>query len=80
MKNNVKKQTDWNKICKDLRHLDGAFLLLIEEVAAYLQVSLRTVQRRCHSGQLHYVKVKRAVRITVEELLYYIDSHVVTNG
>ena len=63
-----------------LSQLRKDYLLRLKEVALILKVSLRTVQRRCQSGQLVYLKVERAVRVTVEALLQYIETHLVVKA
>ena len=80
MNKNSNNPADMAETCKALRKLDGDALLLIEEVAEYLKVSRRTVQRRCHDGKLISRKGERAVRITVEALLNYIETHTVVNA
>ena len=80
MNNNSNPVIDRNELCIKLYKIKADGLLLIKEVAKFLKVSRRTVQRRCHDGDLIFVKVKRAVRITVEALLNYIETHTVVNG
>lgn len=55
---------------------DMESLLCVKDVARILNVCVRTVQRRCHDGQLEYVKVKRAVRIRWSALMKYIENNI----
>ena len=45
------------------------------EVAYILRVSRRTVERLCHDGKLLYLKVNRALRVTVAALLHFIEAN-----
>ena len=65
------------RLHEQLPDLDINCLLLLKQVAQFLQVSLRTVQRRCREGKLLYVKVKRAVRVPLSALLQYIEENLV---
>ena len=55
-------------------------LLCLKEVARILHVCIRTVQRRCRDGFLKYVKVRRAIRVTVWALIEYIENNSVMAG
>ena len=77
MNNDTKLAAHLEEILHWLSQLHKGCLLRLKEVAQSLKVSLRTVQRRCRSGQLVYLKVERAVRVTVEALLEYIETHLV---
>ena len=59
----------------NLSNIDGKTLLCPMEVAYILRVSRRTVERLCHDGKLLYMKVNRAVRVTVAELLHFIEAN-----
>ena len=49
-----------------------------EKEAAYiLNVSVRTIQRRCRAGKLNYIRVERAVRIPHAELMRYMRENLV---
>ena len=52
-------------------------MLLLNDVAYILHVSLRTVQRRCRSGKLIYMRDERAVRVPITELMRYIQDNLV---
>ena len=52
-------------------------MLLLKDVAYILHISLRTVQRRCRSGKLNYMRTDRAVRIPITELARYIEENLV---
>ena len=77
MKNKLTQEERLAEMLQKLSQLHKGYLLRLKEVAEILKVSLRTVQRRCRTGQLVYLKVERAVRITVEALLEYIETHLV---
>lgn len=49
-------------------------LMTIKEVAEYLQVSVRTVQRILDSGELPYRKIKGSIRIKMEDLDKYVEK------
>ena len=49
-------------------------LLTLDEVAAVLRVSVRTVRRLVASGQLRVVKVGRLPRVTESELQAYLTA------
>ena len=59
----------------NLSNIDRKTLLCPMEVAYILRVSRRTVERLCHDGKLLYMKVNRAVRVTVAELLHFIEAN-----
>ena len=59
----------------NLSNIDRKTLLCPLEVAYILRVSRRTVERLCHDGKLLYLKVNRAVRVTVAELLHFIEAN-----
>ena len=40
-----------------------------------VRVSRRTVERLCHDGKLLYLKVNRALRVTVAALLHFIKAN-----
>ena len=56
----------------NLWNIAGATFLCLQEVAYLLRVSRRTVERLCHDGKLLYLKVNRAVRVSVAALLHFI--------
>ena len=43
-------------------------LLCMKQVAAHLQLSVRSVERLCHAGILPYEKVNHLIRISAEDL------------
>ena len=80
MKNTLTQEERLAEMLQKLSQLHKGYLLRLKEVAQILKVSLRTVQRRCQTGQLVYLKVERAVRVTVEALLQYIETHLVVKA
>jgi excisionase family DNA binding protein len=80
MKNHSKREVYVAEIYERLLELNGDLLLRLREVAGILKVSLRTVQRRCHDGKLVYLKVERAVRVSVTALVEYIEMHLVVKA
>lgn len=60
-----------------LSGLDDKCLMTYQEVAASLELSVRTVRRRCRAGMLAYVKNSRSVRFEVQAVRDYIDRYVV---
>ena len=80
MNHNPKLAAHMEETLQRLSQLRKDYLLRLKEVALILKVSLRTVQRRCQTGQLVYLKVERAVRVTVEALLQYIETHLVVKA
>ena len=58
-----------------LSKFDRKTLLCPMEVAYILRVSRRTVERLCHDGKLLYLKVNRAVRVSVAALLRFIKAN-----
>ena len=58
-----------------LSKFDRKTLLCPMEVAYILRVSRRTVERLCHDGKLLYLKVNRALRVTVAALLHFIEAN-----
>lgn len=59
----------------NLSNIDRKTLLCPLEVAYILRVSRRTVERLCHDGKLLYLKVNRAVRVSVAALLRFIKAN-----
>ena len=59
----------------NLSNIDRKTLLCPLEVAYILRVSRRTVERLCHDGKLLYMKVNRALRVTVAALLHFIEAN-----
>ena len=59
----------------NLSNIDRKTLLCPLEVAYILRVSRRTVERLCHDGKLLYLKVNRALRVTVAALLHFIEAN-----
>ena len=59
----------------NLWNIAGTTLLCLQEVAYLLRVSRRTVERLCHDGKLLYLKVNRALRVTVAALLHFIKAN-----
>ena len=59
----------------NLSNIDRKTLLCPQEVAYILRVSRRTVERLCHDGKLLYMKVNRALRVTVAALLHFIEAN-----
>ena len=59
----------------NLSNIDRKTLLCPLEVAYILRVSRRTVERLCHDGKLLYLKVNRAVRVSVAALLHFIEAN-----
>ena len=59
----------------NLSNIDRKTLLCPMEVAYILRVSRRTVERLCHDGKLLYLKVNRAVRVSVAALLHFIEAN-----
>jgi excisionase family DNA binding protein len=66
-KKNLKKSSTVGGIEKER-------FLRLDDVAAHLLLSVRTVERLCHEGKLPYNKVNRSVRISEEDLKKYEDS------
>ena len=62
---------------KHLSGLEDNCLMNYEQVAAMLDLSVRTVRRRCRAGMLAYVKGARAVRFEVQAVRDYIDHYLV---
>lgn len=60
-----------------LSGLDDKCLMTYQEVAASLELSVRTVRRRCRAGMLAYVKDSGTVRFEVQALRDYIDHYMV---
>ena len=59
----------------NLSNIDRKTLLCPLEVAYILRVSRRTVERLCHDGKLLYLKVNRALRVSVAALLHFIEAN-----
>ena len=77
IKRNAARTVDLEGTYERLSKLKGDYMFLLREVADILKVSLRTVQRRCHDGKLAYLKVERAVRVSLSALLQYIETYLV---
>ena len=50
-------------------------LLTPQETAAFLSVSVRTVQRLVYSGDLHAVRISKSMRFRMDDLLHFIDGN-----
>ena len=77
MKTNVDHRVTIDSIREGYSNENGECMFRLREVADILKVSLRTVQRRCHDGKLVYLKVERAVRVSLSALLQYIETYLV---
>jgi len=60
-----------------LAGLEDKCLLTYKQVAMILELSIRTIQRRCRAGILAYVKAERAVRFEVQAVRDYIEHYLV---
>ena len=50
-------------------------LLTPQETAAFLSVSVRTVQRLVSAGDLHAVRISKIMRFRLDDLLHFIDRN-----
>jgi excisionase family DNA binding protein len=57
-------------------HNDGRPVLTVNEAAAYLKVSRRTVYRMIHSGRLRSIQIPGGTRLRPGDLDAYLDAHV----
>ena len=61
--------SDHNRSAKPVR------LLTPQETAAFLRVSVRTVQRLVYSGDLHAVRISKSMRFRMDDLLHFVDRN-----
>ena len=61
--------SDHNRSAKPVR------LLTPQETAAFLSVSVRTVQRLVSAGDLHAVRISKSMRFRIDDLLHFIDRN-----
>ena len=61
--------SDHNRSAKPVR------LLTPQETAAFLSVSVRTVQRLVSAGDLHAVRISKSMRFRMDDLLHFIDGN-----
>ena len=61
--------SDHNRSAKPVR------LLTPQETAAFLSVSVRTVQRLVSAGDLHAVRISKSMRFRLDDLLHFIDRN-----
>jgi excisionase family DNA binding protein len=50
-------------------------LLTPQETAAFLSVSVRTVQRLVFAGDLRAVRISKSMRFRMDELLQFVDRN-----
>ena len=50
-------------------------LLSPQETAAFLNVSVRTVQRLVSAGDLHAIRISKSMRFRMDDLLNFIDRN-----
>jgi excisionase family DNA binding protein len=50
-------------------------LLTPQETAAFLSVSVRTVQRLVSAGDLHAVRISKSMRFRMDDLLHFVDRN-----
>ena len=50
-------------------------LLTPQETAAFLSVSVRTVQRLVFAGDLRAVRISKSMRFRIDELLQFVDRN-----
>jgi len=50
-------------------------LLTPQETAAFLSVSVSTVQRLVSAGDLHAVRIRKSMRFRMDDLLHFIDRN-----
>jgi excisionase family DNA binding protein len=56
------------------KHKNEIELLTVQQVAANLGVSTKTIRRMIKNGTLHHHRVGRAVRVAAEDLRAYTNS------
>lgn len=52
-----------------------ARLLTPQETAAFLSISVRTVQRLVSAGGLHAVRISKSMRFRMDDLLHFVDRN-----
>lgn len=62
-----------NKEIRELREL-GERLLRAEDIAEYLQVSIKTLRNWCYREKIPYVKVNGCVRFKLKEIETWINT------
>jgi excisionase family DNA binding protein len=50
-------------------------LLTPQETAAFLSVSIRTVQRLVFAGDLRAVRISKSMRFRMDDLLHFVDRN-----
>ena len=50
-------------------------LLAPQEAAAFLSVSVRTVQRLVSTGDLRAVRISKSMRFRMDDLLHFVDRN-----
>ena len=61
--------SDYSQSSKPVR------LLTPQETAAFLSVSVRTVQRLVSAGDLRAVRISKSMRFRMDDLLYFVDRN-----